>query len=138
MPTMSGIWILSSILSYAGLKLKRKKYKSMQPSVEYLGYLIDKEVTRPMARKVDAICDAPALSNITELRSVLGMTQYYAKFIFKVFFHFDQPPKYIVEEGLHLEMGIGAKSSFCGIKKATGFSTIISAFQQYIAPEINM
>ena len=68
-------------LSDAGLKLKRQKCKFMQPSVGYLGYLIDKEGIDPMARKVEAICDAPAPSNITELCSLLGMTQYYAKFI---------------------------------------------------------
>ena len=74
MPTMSGIWI-------AGLKLKKQKYKFMQPSVEYLGYLIDKEGIHPMAWKVEAICDAAVPSNITELCSFWGMTQYYAQFI---------------------------------------------------------
>ena len=40
-------------LSDAGLKLKRQKCKFMQPSFEYLGYLIDKESIHPMARKVE-------------------------------------------------------------------------------------
>ena len=40
-------------LSDAGLKIKRQKCKFMQPSVEYLGYLIDKESIHPMARKVE-------------------------------------------------------------------------------------
>ena len=68
-------------LSDAGLKLKRQKCKFLEPSVEYLGYLIDKEGIHPMARKIEAICNAPAPLNITELHSFLGMTQYYAKFI---------------------------------------------------------
>ena len=42
--------------------------------------MIDKEGIHPISRKVEAICEAPAPSNVTELWSFLGMTQYYAKF----------------------------------------------------------
>ena len=68
-------------LSEAGLKLKKQKCRFMQVSVEYLGCVIDKEGIHPMSRKVEAICEVPAPSNVPELRSFLGMTQYYAKFI---------------------------------------------------------
>ena len=68
-------------LSEAGLRLEEQKCKFMQPSFEYSGYVIDKEGIHPMSRKVEAICEAPSASNVTELRPFRGMTQYYAKFI---------------------------------------------------------
>ena len=37
-------------LSDAGLKLERQKCKFMQPSIDYLGYLIDKEDIHPWLR----------------------------------------------------------------------------------------
>ena len=53
----------------------------MQSGVEYLGYVIDKEGIHPVSRKVEAICDVPAPSNITELWPFLDMSQFYARFI---------------------------------------------------------
>ena len=39
-------------VSEAGLMLKKQKCRFMQPSVEYLGYVIDKERIHPMSRKL--------------------------------------------------------------------------------------
>ena len=38
------------------LRLKKQKCRFVQPSVEYLGYVIDKEDIHPMSRKVEAVC----------------------------------------------------------------------------------
>ncbi len=53
----------------------------MVPQVEYLGHLISKEGLRPTQSKVKAILDAPSPSNISQLRSFLGLLNYYSKFI---------------------------------------------------------
>ena len=74
------------------------KQKCMQPSVEYLAYVIDKVGVHPMSRKVETICEAPAPSNVTELWSFLGMTQYYAKFI-KVIQPVTNPPNVLLQKG---------------------------------------
>ena len=68
-------------LSKHGLRLKREKCSFMQDSVEYLGHRIDAEGVHTSASKVEAIVKAPAPKNITELRSFLGMVNYYGKFI---------------------------------------------------------
>ena len=64
-----------------GLRLKREKCSFMQPSVEYLGYLIDAEGIHTTPEKVAAIVNAPEPKNTTELRSFLGLVNYYGKFI---------------------------------------------------------
>ncbi len=52
-------------------------------SVEYLGYLIDAECLHMAhdTQKVDAIVNAPRPKNVQELRSFLGLANYYGKFI---------------------------------------------------------
>ncbi|KAF4090749.1 hypothetical protein AMELA_G00055870, partial [Ameiurus melas] len=68
-------------LSDAGLRLKRGKCVFMAPSVTYLGHTITAEGLRPVEDKVRAIKDAPSPKNVTELRSFLGMVNYYWKFL---------------------------------------------------------
>ncbi len=53
----------------------------MQTSVEYLGHCIDKEGLHPTEEKVAAIVNAPKPNNVTELRSFLGLLNYYGRFL---------------------------------------------------------
>ena len=53
----------------------------MQLSVEYLGYIVDKESIRATPEKVEAITRGPEPRNVHELRSFLGLVNYYRKFI---------------------------------------------------------
>ena len=71
----------TSRLQDAGLKLKRDKCLFMRSSVVYLGYLIDADGLHPMPDKVKAILEAPEPTNVTELKSYLGLLNYYGKFL---------------------------------------------------------
>ena len=76
--------ILSAVLGRLqkfGLRLKREKCFFMKESVEYLGHLIDAEGIHATPEKLAAIHHAPAPRNVTELRSLLGLINYYGKFI---------------------------------------------------------
>ena len=53
----------------------------MKDKVEYLGHIIDKDGLHPVPSKVKAITEAPAPTNVNELRPYLGMVQYYARFL---------------------------------------------------------
>lgn len=68
-------------LSDAGLRLKRDKCVFMSPSVTYLGHKITAEGISPVEDKVRAVKEAPSPKNVTELRSFLGMVNYYGKFL---------------------------------------------------------
>ena len=62
------------------IKAKLSKCEFFKSSVNYLGYKIDKEGLHPTEEKIRAIIDAPAPTNVTELRSWLGLINYYGRF----------------------------------------------------------
>ncbi len=70
-----------SRLEKHGFRLKQEKWRFLAHSVEYLGHRIDKEGISALPRKVEAITNAPHPTNVTELRSFLGLIKYYGKFI---------------------------------------------------------
>ena len=75
---------LSEVLSrlqQAGLRLKKDKCEFMSVSVVYLGHRIDAQGLHPTRDKVEAIQQAPAPQNSTELRAYLGLLNYYNKFM---------------------------------------------------------
>ncbi|XP_052327850.1 uncharacterized protein K02A2.6-like [Oncorhynchus keta] len=72
--------VMSRLEKY-GVRMKRSKCEFLQDSVEYLGYKIDAQGLHPTNSKVEAIVNAPAPTNISELRSFLGLLNYYGKFV---------------------------------------------------------
>ena len=70
-----------SKLQTAGLRLKRSKCTFMVPSVEYLGHQISTKGIQPTEDKVRAIKDAPVPTDVTQLRSFVGLVNYYGKFL---------------------------------------------------------
>ena len=53
----------------------------MLSSVDYLGHVISSEGLSPNPEKICAIVDAPALRDVQQLRSFLGLLNYYSKFL---------------------------------------------------------
>ena len=70
-----------SRLSKAGLRLQKHKCKFMVSEVQYLGYKIDAAGLHPLPEKVKAIHAAPAPTDVSQLKSYLGLISYYGKFI---------------------------------------------------------
>jgi len=68
-------------LKDSGFRLRKSKCSFLQTSVSYLGHIIDKEGTRPMADKIEAIKNMPLPRDQKELRSFLGMVNYYDRFL---------------------------------------------------------
>lgn len=72
---------LLSRLREVGLRIKLDKCVFMQDSITYVGFVIDKHGLHPDENKIKAIVDAPRPKDVTQLKSFLGMVNYYAKFI---------------------------------------------------------
>ena len=70
-----------SRLESAGVTLKESKCVFLSRSVEYLGHIIDDIGLHPSPEKVHAIQEAPEPKNVTELKSFLGLLNYYCKFL---------------------------------------------------------
>ena len=68
-------------LEAAGLRLKREKCAFMLSTVDYLGHVISSEGLSPNPEKIRAIIDAPAPQDVQQLRSFLGLVNYYSKFL---------------------------------------------------------
>ena len=65
----------------AGMRLKLEKCAFLLKSVSYLGHVISEEGLHTAESKVEAVVEAPDPRDISELRSFLGMVNYYAKFL---------------------------------------------------------
>lgn len=63
------------------VQVNLKKCKFFVKTVEYLGHKIDKEGIHPTNEKSVAIQEAPEPKNLTQLRSFLGMLNFYSKFV---------------------------------------------------------
>ena len=68
-------------LEDAGLRLKKEKCSFLMPEVEYLGHKISREGLQPTETKVRAVAEAPEPQRVEELRSFLGLVNYYGKFL---------------------------------------------------------
>jgi hypothetical protein len=64
-----------------GFRVRPRKCSFFQLSIKYLGFIVDKEGRRPDPRKITAVANMPAPTNITTLRSFLGLVNYYQSFV---------------------------------------------------------
>ena len=68
-------------LAEAGMRLKKGKCAYLLPAVKYLGHTISAEGLSTSEAKVRGILEAPAPQNVAQLRSFLGLVNYYGKFL---------------------------------------------------------
>ena len=64
-------------LQRAGLKINAEKSFFFAPEIEYLGYMLTKEGVKPVQKKVQAVLDLQPPTTLKQLRSLLGMVQFY-------------------------------------------------------------
>jgi hypothetical protein len=70
-----------SILQQHQLYLKRSKCSFDQRSLEYLGHVISEQGVSTDSKKTEAIANWPTPTDAKQLRSFLGLSSYYRKFI---------------------------------------------------------
>ncbi|UYV74954.1 K02A2.6-like, partial [Cordylochernes scorpioides] len=68
-------------LEEKGLRLNKDKCKFAVNAVEYLGFKIDKKGLPPISSKIEAVVEAPEPTNVSQLRSFIGLLMYYSRFI---------------------------------------------------------
>uniref|UniRef100_A0A8D8SLX0 Uncharacterized protein K02A2.6 n=1 Tax=Cacopsylla melanoneura TaxID=428564 RepID=A0A8D8SLX0_9HEMI len=68
-------------LADAGLTVNKDKCEFFKDSVEFLGYQVDKNGLSVPLSRIQAINSIQIPTNVTELKSFLGLVTYYAKFI---------------------------------------------------------
>ena len=68
-------------LELAGMRLKKPKCAFLMTSVEYLGHCISADGISPFPERKLAVFEAPTPQNLEQLRSFLGLVNYYGKFL---------------------------------------------------------
>ena len=72
--------VLSQLRKYT-LYVKMEKCEFAQQEIMFLGHLVSKNQVRMDSKKVQAIVDWQAPRHVKDLRSFLGLANYYRKFI---------------------------------------------------------
>lgn len=111
-------------LQDAGLRLKKGKCLFMQSSVTYLGHRIDSEGIHPTSEKLEAIARAPAPGNVSELRSYLGMLNYYHRFLQNLS-HVLAPLHELLQNNVVWHWGEAQKHAFDESKKMLQSSKVL-------------
>ncbi|XP_049886412.1 uncharacterized protein K02A2.6-like [Pectinophora gossypiella] len=99
-----------------GLRVKKSKCVFMADEVNYLGYIVSKQGIRADPSKIEAIKNMPTPSNVSELRSFLGMVNFYAKFVRKMSDHL-HPLYELLKKGCKWEWRATCASAFERVKE---------------------
>ena len=70
-----------SLLEQHDLKAKRTKCELFKPELKFLGHIISAGGMRPDPKKVAAVQDWPVPKSVYEVRSFLGLSNYFRKYI---------------------------------------------------------
>lgn len=68
-------------LAECGLRANKDKCEFFKDSIEYCGHRIDRDGLHKSQDKIDAVLKAPKPTNVPQLRSFLGLVNYYHKFL---------------------------------------------------------
>ena len=107
-----------------GVQVKKPKCRFLQPSVIFLGHLIDVSGIRPTEEKLRAIVDAPPPKNVQELRSFLGLLNYYGKFI-STAATLLAPLNVLLHQGIEWKWSTACQNSFDQAKKTLVSSDVL-------------
>lgn len=78
---LKNLQIIFNTLDKANFKVQEDKCEFMKDELEFLGFIIGRNGIRTKADKVQAIVDFPQPKSIHDLRSFLGLTGHYRRFI---------------------------------------------------------
>jgi hypothetical protein len=78
---MRHIQCVLNLLREGGLKIKLSKCLFLQKAVKYLGHIISEDGLRPDPKLTEAIRNYPTPQNKNHVKSFLGLSGYYRKFI---------------------------------------------------------
>ncbi|KAJ1189087.1 hypothetical protein NDU88_005838 [Pleurodeles waltl] len=104
-----------SILKDCGITIKSEKCKFLVQSVEYLGHSISSDGIKPEQGNVEATSNAPCPWNKDELRSFLGLCEYYSRFV-DGYAMLVQSLRNLLKKGSKFEWGEQVMAAFNAIK----------------------
>ena len=102
-------------LQKAGLRLKPAKCHFLRDKVPYLGFIISKHGIQPDPSKTDKVNNFPRPTNLTSLRSFLGLVSYYRRFV-PHFATVAAPLHHLTKKDTPFEWNDECEIAFCQLK----------------------
>ena len=112
-------------LNANGLVVNRQKCVLGKPSLEFLGYKVDKDGISPLEDRVQVIRETPPPGTIKELQRFLGMINYYRRFIPKAAHHLNALFDSLKGKPKTLSWTDACQASFDAIKEALAAATLL-------------
>lgn len=112
-----------------GLTVKVSKCSFLQKSVNYLGFIIDENGLHPDQKKLEAISKAPVPNDTTQLRSFLGLLNYYGKFIprLSIILH---PLHELLKKGVNWNWSSECNRAFNEAKQALVSDRVLAHYEE--------
>ena len=103
-------------LQSANLKLSPKKCVLFQKKVTFLGHVVSEDGVSTDPSKTEAVSTWPVPRSVAEVRSFLGLTSYYRRFIYQ-YAHIAKPLHELTESGKEFLWTEACDKAFCTLKK---------------------
>ena len=107
--------LVFSTLKKNSLYVKKEKCEFCQQEIMFLGHKVSQGRIRMDERKIETILDWSAPTKVTELRSFLGLANYYQRFI-KDYSKMASPLTDLLKKDKHWEWTDACQKAFQGIK----------------------
>ena len=104
-------------LREASVKLNPKKCSFVKQKVEYLGHVVTPDGISSDPGKVRVVQDFPTPTNLKQLRTFLGLANYYRRFI-KGFAHIARPLNVLTKKGVKFSWTQSCDDAFDKLKRA--------------------
>ncbi|CAM5128261.1 unnamed protein product [Eretmochelys imbricata] len=114
-------------ISIAGLQLSRSKCKFRQSELSFLGHTVSQAGLKPDPDHILAISNAPPPTDLQTLRSFLGLTSWYAKFI-PNYASVIEPLRELLRRSSTLVWTTDAQASFETVKDLIVHSPVLALF----------
>lgn len=112
-------------LQEAGLNLKASKCHFAKSYINYLGHVVSDQGISPDPKKVEAVKDFPKPKSLREVRSFLGLTSYYRRFI-KDYAKIAVPINHLLKADVKFEWTLECQKAFEHLKDLLTKAPILS------------
>lgn len=118
--------LLFEACTKSNLKLKRKKCHFGEDKVEYLGHVLGASGNCPGERNVAKIKNFPAPCNATDVRSFLGLSGYYRKYVYR-YGEIAEPLNRLTRKNCVFYWGQEQQEAFDHLKNALATAPVLSS-----------
>ncbi|UYV82368.1 hypothetical protein LAZ67_21001831, partial [Cordylochernes scorpioides] len=120
----------------AGLKLNPGKCSFGASNIKILGHQVDKDGIRPDNDKIKAVSQFPIPKNLQQLRSFLGLSSYYRRFI-KNYADIARPLNSLLSEGTKFQWNTDQERAFQKLKNALTSKPVLGHFDDDAPTELH-